>query len=185
MQEKVPWLDVHILFPMYLLTGIGLSRLDLDGKKISALAALCILFSAYGSIHVNHINPVNPAEPALYLPTQYDVREFAEKTKNETVYVFTSVGEYWPLAWYLRDHRAYFITTGVEGRSFISGNYIVVNATNDMRLDKTNLEFVETMVVRCWTFWTTPELQRIPAFLAFREPLTDVSCMNFSVYRAI
>jgi len=185
MQEKVPWLDVHILFPMYLLTGIGLSRLDLDGKKISALAALCILFSAYGSIHVNHINPVNPAEPALYLPTQYDVREFAEKTKNETVYVFTSVGEYWPLAWYLWDHRAYFITTGVEGRSFISGNYIVVNATNDMRLDKTNLEFVETMVVRCWTFWTTPELQRIPAFLAFREPLTDVSCMNFSVYRAI
>lgn len=186
MQEKVPWLNVHILFPMYILAGIGLSKLSsqVDRRKVTALAALCILFSAYGSIHTNHINPVNPAEPALYLPTQYDVRDFAEKTKNKTVYVFTSVGEYWPLAWYLREHKAYFITTGVEGRSFKEGEYIVVNATNDLRLDKTNLEFVETMVVRCWTFWTTPQLERVPEFLVFRKPLTDVSCMNFSVYKA-
>ncbi|MBO8179253.1 MAG: TIGR03663 family protein [Archaeoglobus sp.] len=185
MQEKVPWLNVHILFPMYLLAGIGISRLAsrIDRQKLKCVVVICILFSAYGSVHVNHINPVNPAEPALYLPTQYDVREFAEKTKNETVYVFTSIGEYWPLAWYLKDHKAYFISASVEGRMFEEGDYIIVNTTNDMRLDKTNLEFVETMVVRCWTFWTQPDISRVPEFLVFRGPLTDVSCMNFSVYR--
>jgi uncharacterized protein (TIGR03663 family) len=194
MQEKVPWLNVHVLFPMYILAGIGISRivhslpenfeaLSLRNFKI-LLAAICIAFTAYGSLHANHINPVNPAEPVLYLPTQYDVREFAEMTQNDTIYIFTNVGEYWPLAWYLKDHKAYFITTGVEGRSFRSGAYIVVNATNDLKLNKNHLSFVDTMVVRCWTFWTQPDLGRIPEFLIWRKPLTDVACMNFSVYRA-
>lgn len=185
-QEKVPWLGIHILFPMYILTGIAIVRLNskLDRRKLKTLAAVCILFSAYGSVHVNHINPVNPAEPALYLPTQYDVREFAEKTRGERIYIFTEIGEYWPLAWYLREHKAYFITTGIEGWNFREGDYVVVNITNDMKIDKTNLEFVETMVVRCWTFWTTPQLQRVPEFIVLRKPLNDISCMNFSVYRA-
>ena len=194
MQEKVPWLNVHITFPMYILAGIGISRIIqfwperlkiLSSRNLKvALAVICIAFTAYGSLHANHINPVNPAEPVLYLPTQYDVREFAEATKNDTIYVFTNVGEYWPLAWYLRDHTAYFITTGVEGRSFSSGAYIVVNASNDFRLNKDHLIFVDTMVVRCWTDWTHPDLRKIPEFLVLRKPLTDVACMNFTVYRA-
>lgn len=197
MQEKVPWLAVHILFPMYILAGIGISRIGGDSgsqedrirvnikTKMAVCAAVCVVFSAYGSIHANHLNPVNPAEPALYLPTQYDVRQFAEETKNETVYVFTNIGEYWPLAWYLKDHKAHFITTGVEGRGwgFHTGDYIVVNETNDKLLDKHNLEFKGTMVVRCWTFWTTPhDPWKILEFIVWRKPLTDVSCMNFSVY---
>ena len=180
MQEKVPWLAVHILFPMYVIAGIGISRIK-DKKTRIAAALLCILFSAYGSVAVNIVNPVNPAEPALYLPTQYDVREFAEKTKNNTIYIFTNVGEYWPLAWYLRDHHAIYITTGIR-YSFKSGDYVVVNATNDARIDKNNLIFDEIMVVRCWTWWTTPEIGRIPEFLLWRRPMTDVSCMNFTVY---
>lgn len=183
MQEKVPWLVVHILFPMYLLAGIGFS--SIRSKRVAlAVAAVCLIFSAYGSVQANHINPINPAEPVLYLPTHYDVREFAEKTRNDTVYVFTEVGEYWPLAWYLRHHKAYFITSIVEGWNFGSGSYVVVNATNDYRLQKNELEFVENMVVRCWTFWTLPDFSRLPEFILFREPLADVACMNFSVYRA-
>jgi len=141
------------------------------------------LFSLWFSPRQPH-KPVNPAEPALYLPTQYDVREFAEKTRGERIYIFTEIGEYWPLAWYLREHKAYFITTGIEGWNFREGDYVVVNITNDMKIDKTNLEFIETMVVRCWTFWTTPQLQRVPEFIVLRKPLNDISCMNFSVYRA-
>ncbi len=180
MQEKVPWLAVHVLFPMYVLAGIGISRME--SRKVKAITiAACILFSAYGSVAANIVNPVNPAEPTLYLPTQYDVREFAEKTKNDTVYVFTNVGEYWPLAWYLRDHHAIYITTGIR-YSFGSGDYVVVNETNDARIDKSNLIFDEVMVVRCWTWWTTPEISRIPEFLILRKPMTDVSCMNFTVY---
>lgn len=191
MQEKVPWLAMHILFPMYILAGIGISKIGgvsrissvkTKGRWVMAVcAAICIAFSAYGSVHVNHLDPVNPAEPALYLPTQYDVRQFAEETENETVYVFTNIGEYWPLAWYLKDHKAYFITTGVKG-VFHTGDYIVVNETSERFLNKHNLEFKETLVVRCWTFWTTPDLWKIPEFIVFRKPLTDVSCMNFSVY---
>jgi len=183
MQEKVPWLAVHILFPMYILTGIGINKINSRKLRIAAAIA-CIAFSAYGMIAANILNPVNPAEPALYLPTQYDVKEFAEKTKNDTIYVFTNIGEYWPLAWYLKDHRAYFITTGVEGRTFRHGDYIVVNQTNEKQLDKTYLEKQGVMVVRCWTFWTQPDFTKIPEFLVWRRPLTDVSCMNFSVYVA-
>ena len=183
MQEKVPWLAVHILFPMYVVAGVGIgeiySRVD---KRIGAACIVaCLLFSAYGSVAANIVNPVNPAEPALYLPTQYDVREFAEKTKNDTIYIFTNVGEYWPLAWYLRDHDAIYITTGIR-YSFGSGDYVVVNATNDAIIDKSNLIFDEIMVVRCWTWWTTPDISRILEFLVWRKPMTDVSCMNFTVY---
>ncbi len=180
MQEKVPWLAVHILFPMYVLAGVGISKID-DKKIKIASVIVCLLFSTYGSIAANIVDPVNPAEPTLYLPTQYDVREFAEKTRNDTVYVFTNVGEYWPLAWYLRNHHAIYITNGIS-YSFGSGDYVVVNATNDAKIDKTNLIFDEIMVVRCWTWWTTPDIYKIPEFLIWREPLTDVSCMNFTVY---
>lgn len=183
MQEKVPWLAVHVLFPMYILAGIGISKIERKRLKIVA-ALFCLLFATYGSVAVNLVNPVNPAEPALYLPTQYDVREFAEKTKNDTIYIFTNIGEYWPLAWYLKDHKAYFITSSVEGRTFHKGSYVVVNQTNDMRLNKELLEHEDTMVVRCWTFWTKPDLWRIPEFFIWRRPLTDVACMNFSVYIA-
>lgn len=181
MQEKVPWLLVHVLFPMYVLAGRTLEIIN--KKRLKAILAIfCIIFSTYGSIATNIVNPTNPAEPALYLPTQYDVREFAEKTRNETIYVFTNVGEYWPLAWYLKNHTAYFFTTGVEGRTFKLGAYIVVNQSNDYRLDKTGLEKEGVMVVRCWTFWTHPDPLRLLEFLILRRPLTDVSCMNFSIY---
>ncbi len=183
MQEKVPWLAVHVLFPMYILAGIGISKIERRRLKVFA-ALFCLLFATYGSVAVNLTNPVNPAEPALYLPTQYDVREFAEKTKNDTIYIFTNIGEYWPLAWYLKDHKTYFITSSVEGRTFHKGSYVVVNQTNDMKLNKELVEHEGTMVVRCWTFWTEPELWRIPEFIIWRKPLADVACMNFSVYVA-
>ncbi|WP_202318847.1 flippase activity-associated protein Agl23 [Archaeoglobus neptunius] len=183
MQEKVPWLAVHILFPMYVLAGVGICKINSRSMKALALIS-CLLFLGYGMLAVNILNPVNPAEPALYLPTQYDVREFAEKTRNDTIYVFTNIGEYWPLAWYLKDHHVYFSTSSVKGRSFSKGVYVVVNQTNDIYIPG-NMKKIDTMVVRCWTFWTHPELSRIPEFLLFRRPLTKVYCMNFTVYTRV
>ncbi|MET1123687.1 MAG: flippase activity-associated protein Agl23 [Archaeoglobaceae archaeon] len=172
MQEKVPWLAVHIEFPMFVLAAKVA-----DGKK----AAITALFLLYGCVALNIVNPVNPAEPALYMPTQYDVREITKNfDEGSKIYVFTTVGEYWPLAWYLRGYTVYYYTSGVEGVGYSSADVIIANETNAAKI---KLDWQrETMVVRCWSFWTQPEISKIPEFLALRRPFAEVYCMNFTVF---
>ncbi len=172
MQEKVPWLATHIEFPMFILAA------KLADRRLAAATAAFLLF---GCVMLNIVNPVNPAEPALYMPTQYDVRTItANFTENDTIYVLTTVGEYWPLAWYLKGHRVYYYVSGVGAANYENADIIVANQTNAAKL---NLRWKnETMVVRCWSFWTQPKFERIPEFVAFRKPFADVSCMNFTVY---
>ncbi len=179
MQEKVPWLAVHIELPMFILAGYALSKIKTRWKF--AVLAVTAVYLLYGCVMVNLVNPVNPAEPAIYMPTQYDVRTIVSGfSKNDTVYVFTTVGEYWPLAWYLKPFRTYYYTGGVDHVDYRKADIIIANMTNSKYI---HLNWKrKIMVVRCWSFWTKPDLAKIPQFIIFRKPFADVACMNFTVY---
>ncbi|MEM0332043.1 MAG: TIGR03663 family protein [Archaeoglobaceae archaeon] len=170
MQEKVPWLVVHIEFPMFILAA------KVANRKSTTLAAIYLLF---GCVMLNVVNPVNPAEPALYLPTQYDVREISANFVNyDRVYILATAGEYWPLVWYLKNY-SYFVYQNFEDLKIQPKSVIVANQTQAAEVYLTNRE---TMVVRCWTFWTKPEINKIPEFLILRRPLAEVYCMNFTIF---
>lgn len=172
MQEKVPWLAVHVEFPMIMLAAKS------AGKR-KALLILSVAFLLYGSLSINVINPVNPAEPALYLPTQYDVKTItANFSDSDFVGLYTSIGEYFPLVFYLKKWHL-----GNPDSPNLNADIIIANQTSSLKLEPLLSKWKkENMVVRCWTFWTQPDLTRIPEFLVLRKPLTDVYCMNFTVY---
>ena len=53
--------------------------------------------------------------------------------------------------------------------------------TNSVKIVRGNWR-VDKMVVRCWSFWTNPKIERIPNFILKREPFSTVDCMNFTVF---
>ena len=181
MQEKVPWLVIHVEVPMFIIAADAIEKIRVRKIKYASLI-FTFLYLVYGCLAINIVNPVNPAEPALYMPTQYDVREFVSTfDKNDTIYVFTTVGEYWPLAWYLKGYRAYYFTSGVDNIKYWKAKIIISNMTNSVKIVRGNWR-VDKMVVRCWSFWTNPKIERIPNFILKREPFSTVDCMNFTVF---
>ncbi|MCS7121952.1 MAG: TIGR03663 family protein [Archaeoglobaceae archaeon] len=165
MQEKVPWLLVHIEFPMIMLAATAV------GKRSFVLSTIYLL---YGCVFLNFVNPVNPAEPALYLPTQFDVKE-ARKFEGK-ISIVARADEYWPLVWYLKGKKVYY--------SYVPDSDIII--ANYIEASKIEGEWKkENLVVRCWTFWTNPSIEKIPEFLIFRKPLAEVYCLNFTIFRKI
>lgn len=179
MQEKVPWLAVHIEFPMFMIAAKAID-LKREGWKDKVALLVTVTFLLYGSVAINVMNPVNYAEPALYLPTQYDVKKVEKFPDTTRVCLYTTVAEYYPLVFYLK-----FWYMGDLDRPTTNANVIIANYTASLSLRPYLLEWdSENMVVRCWTYWTYPDLSRIPQFLVFRRPFADVGCMNFTVYYA-
>ncbi|WP_456330355.1 flippase activity-associated protein Agl23 [Archaeoglobus sp.] len=177
MQEKVPWLVVHIEFPMFMIAAKAID-LKREGWKDKVALLVTVAFLLYGSAAINVVNPVNYAEPALYLPTQYDVKK-AEKFPDEAmVCLYTTVAEYHPLVFYL---KAWCM--GDLNNPTTNADVIIANQTASQKLESYLTGWDrEKMVVRCWSFWTQPKIEKIPEFLAFRKPFADVGCMNFTVY---
>jgi len=179
MQEKVPWLAVHIEFPMFMLAAKALD-LKREGWKDKVALLVTVAFLLYGSVAINVVNPVNYAEPALYLPTQYDVKKAEEFPDTAKVCLYTTVGEYHPLVFYL---KAWYM--GDLDKPKTNADIIIANQTASLKLEPYLAGWdKENMVVRCWSFWTRPDITRIPEFLVFRKPFADVGCMNFTVYYA-
>ncbi|MEM2085810.1 MAG: TIGR03663 family protein [Archaeoglobaceae archaeon] len=178
MQEKLPWLVVHIEFPMLLLASKVVGR---RGLVITAL------FMLYGCIAINFINPINYAEPGLYLPTNYEVRDLALKLSgNETVYFLMNSGEAWPAVWYVKHYTGkypYILENCVK----VSADVIVANESCAFELGP----YGEKIVVRCYNLWTEEKtwldpgiVQKLPSFLLFRTPLSDTTtCLNYVVFR--
>jgi uncharacterized protein (TIGR03663 family) len=171
MQEKVPWLVVHIEFPMFMLAARS------AGKKSAIMTVAYLLFSC---VVLNIVNPVNPAEPALYLPTQYDVREMLGKFAGHEVHLVAEIGELYPLIWYLKGY-SYHYHTRAEDVPVQKGGILIANQTEAWKI-RQKPEKTETMVVRCHTFWYYPDFKKIPEFLLFRKPLSPVYCTNLTVF---
>lgn len=182
LQEKVPWLTVHILYPMYLLAGFGISKIGLRKVKYLVLV-LCAFYLIWGSIAMNIVNPTNPAEPGLYLPHTLKMRSFAENVvkKGKRAYMIMNIGEYWPLGWYLNNSARWSYVNFSD-----RGSYVILNSSinNTYYKEHANqLKYIKTIPIRCWTFWTNPNPSRFLDFFIFRKPIAPIACMNFSIYK--
>jgi len=179
MQEKVPWLVIHIMLPIYLLGAQAINEFKENLRKAAIFISVVLLL--YGSLHANFVDPTNPAEPILYMPTTWEAREFAQSV-NETYVVFmTTPGEYYPLIWYFTGKNV-IVTKSVS--RLPPANYVVLaNGTMGEKIIKSGHTPERNLVVRCWSWWTYPHVEKIPEFIIYRKPFGDVYCMNFTVFR--
>ncbi len=128
LQEKVPWLVVHIILPFGLLAGAFLGEIfsrntedgqlkqaNYSGKTRTLLAGvlvLTLLVSMGQCISVNYYRSMEDKERMTYTQASPDIRELMEKIGEfdespETlrIYVIDQNKLYWPLPWYLRDYE--------------------------------------------------------------------------------
>ena len=120
LQEKVPWLVVHIVLPLGILAGAYIGenfswKESLSCKKnkiITGILVLSLLVSLVQCISVNYYKSMDPAERITYTQASPEIREFMEKIDGLTlgpdrlrVCVYDPNNLYWPLPWYLRDYK--------------------------------------------------------------------------------
>ena len=128
LQEKVPWLVVHIVLPFGLLAGAFLGEMfsgnaesgkqkqvNYSGKTRTLLAGvlvLTLLVSMAQCISINYFRSMEDKELMTYAQASPDIRTLMEKIGEfdgspETlrIYVVDPYQLYWPLPWYLRDYE--------------------------------------------------------------------------------
>lgn len=173
-QEKVPWLTVHIELPLYMIAGFM--------YKKRMLTIFTVAFLTYSSVHLNIINPTNPAEPALYLPTSMDVKEIGFE-KGSNVCIFMTPGDYWPLPFYLKGYKTYYYQSIEKFQSALKlCDVVILNWTNTLKLDGTfKYEKKYEICLRSWVVYN-PDPLKFLEFMIFRKPMGEVYHFNHTVY---
>jgi uncharacterized protein (TIGR03663 family) len=109
-QEKVPWLILHILLPQCLIAAsyIG-KKIEERSNKTLFLFLILLAFFIYSSLNLNYVNSYNPQEPLVYVQTSGDVKKVMSKIEmlsnnSKHVSITIATGDYWPFPWYLREY---------------------------------------------------------------------------------
>ena len=120
LQEKVPWLVVHIVLPFGILAGTYISEilptLKFKPKHVEALVVgilvLSVSVSAYQSMSVNFYKSTDPDELMIYTQASPDIYKVLDKIEELDggrnrleILVADNENLYWPLPWYLRDYK--------------------------------------------------------------------------------
>jgi uncharacterized protein (TIGR03663 family) len=116
--ERMPWLIVHPLLPMILLTGTFLNdlweRFQKQRKWLVAVVALFSVLLLHNTVNLCfYENGANPAEQLVYVQSSTDVpqvvRQITSMSKrlNGNLEMKITCEDYcsWPFAWYLRDFK--------------------------------------------------------------------------------
>lgn len=129
--EKVPWLFLHILLPMYVLAGLFLrdffnspvwkspsvfcKSLRYAAAVIGILGALYLLHT---TILLNYYNRANPAERIVYTQTSTDIVKMVKVIEDMSFslgmdamrepVIAVQGNAVWPLHWYLRDYAGWY-----------------------------------------------------------------------------
>ena len=129
--EKVPWLFLHIMLPMFVLAGIFLREL-LQAQiwrqkgilpKCFKIAVICVggllgFYTLHTTILLNYYNRANPVERMVYTQTSTDVLKLMEIVEDITFGIGAEEAKkpliavkgnaVWPLHWYLRDYDGWY-----------------------------------------------------------------------------
>ena len=128
LQEKVPWLVVHIVLPFGILAGAYLGEFlsssesskkpafKIDRSRIRTLIAgilaLTLIVSLFQCVSVNFYKSMDPNERMTYTQSSPEIRDlmkkiegFNKKPDTLTLCVLDPYDMYWPLPWYLRDYK--------------------------------------------------------------------------------
>ena len=106
--EKMPWLTVHLLLPLIIVTGFLIDHYW-PTKKLSIPIQFVVVFFASVTLvsmfRLAFIYPDNPKELAVYVQTQPIVKQLSEKLTKDMAGKPVTLGTdlTWPMVWYLRD----------------------------------------------------------------------------------
>ncbi len=119
LQEKVPWLMVHIMLPMVILAGGFLGKLidEMDKRKFGKISLITFMsllgvYSLSTNIRLNFHNASNPSEPMIFVQTTRDIKSIAKEIeelsfkfgKDRKFNIIIEDEAAWPLSWYLRGY---------------------------------------------------------------------------------
>lgn len=113
-QEKVPWLMMHILLPMFLLVGCWLdavwSQLRRGGgarrRGVAVLGLLVVLWSGREMTWLTWRMPSDDPHLLTYMASSAEIRATADEIRARHASpgrIFIVGPPSWPLSWYLRD----------------------------------------------------------------------------------
>ncbi len=120
LQEKVPWLTMHIITPMILLAAIFLYEIftNKEQKWARNIMAICtgimVIYSLHTSFQLCWHNEANPTEQMVYVQTTPDVPKIISELERISFWtgdrlklpIVIDGNATWPFYWYLRDWKA-------------------------------------------------------------------------------
>ena len=119
LQEKVPWLTMHIITPMIILAAIYLVEIFRNqNKRVSRNVMICffsimVVYSLHTSFMLNWHHEADPTEQMVYVQTTDDIPELIHELEDMCFWLHEDKGvpvlidghATWPLYWYLRDWK--------------------------------------------------------------------------------
>ncbi|MHC1602037.1 MAG: flippase activity-associated protein Agl23 [Methermicoccaceae archaeon] len=125
MQEKVPWLGVHIILPLVLLSGYTFSALLMRVKELPerkrvltlAIFGLVLVLFCTTSLNTNYtkmnmskgITYIQP--PDSFADTMETIEQLHAENPDLTVLICARHNDYWPIPWYVRDMDTGYISS--------------------------------------------------------------------------
>ncbi len=119
LQEKVPWLTMHIITPMIFLAALMLLDVFKDTSAkfrrntLIAVFSIMVAYSLHTSVWLCWHNEADPTEQMVYVQTTYEVLDIIDEL--EAIGFWTNQGTdvpilidghaTWPFYWYLRDWK--------------------------------------------------------------------------------
>ncbi|MCP4405611.1 MAG: TIGR03663 family protein [bacterium] len=136
--EKVPWLFLHIMLPLFVLAGIFLRQLfqaqiwrrqGLGPKffkvAVISVGAIFCLYTLHTTIWLNYQNRANPVERIVYTQTSTDVLKLLEIVEDikfgigseeaKKPIIAVQGNAVWPLHWYLRNYEGWYYPGDLAG----------------------------------------------------------------------
>lgn len=129
--EKVPWLFLYIMLPLFVLAGLMLrdfllsevwQRRSLKIKMLKycsgAIGGLFVMYTLHSTIPLNYYNRANPVERMVYTQTSTDILQMMEVVRDVSFRIGSEEAKkpviavqgiaVWPLHWYLRDFEGWY-----------------------------------------------------------------------------
>lgn len=176
LQEKVPWLGIHMIVPFHLNAAMILRdfwelRMNRYGKAMVTLVLVVLgAVSFRAAIVLALFNPDNAEEQMVYVQTHKDVKAMVEEI--ERIATFTGMGRNmpigvnsdasWPLMWYLRYYKKVNWSSSAPERPVIISNWERRAEIEDMMTDYVGRRYQ----LRSWFIPNTSEFLNLGALMS-------------------
>ncbi len=124
LQEKIPWMNQHILLPLILLAAIYIG--DLFKSKlpapwrVAAWAGIFVLslYTVHSAFLLSWRNEADPREQMVYVQTHPDICLIVDEIETITrrlgtgkqTKIYIQGDAAWPMSWYLRDYTIPYVS---------------------------------------------------------------------------
>ncbi|MCD4652842.1 TIGR03663 family protein [bacterium] len=132
LQEKVPWLTMHIVTPMILFAAIVLVEFFRDKENVfgwlrgvvKVLFGIMVIYALHTSFQLCFFHEADPVEQMVYVQTTYEIPKLVKEIEEiaswentlqkKELHLIINGHATWPLYWYLRDWKGISYGTNVQ-----------------------------------------------------------------------